>query len=124
MAWTNGTSLLTISNLTPGSYYFKLVANNGLDSPASNVSSLVTLSNSAHLAPAITSITVSERTVTINFTQESNGVVVVSYKYAYSTTIDGTYSFINSNLSWSNGETFLTVSNLFTGTYYFKIKHT
>ena len=121
LSWTNGATFLTISNLTPGDYYFKLVANNGLDSPALNVSSLVTLSNSAPLAPAITSITVSGRTATINFTQGSNGVVVASYKYAYSTTIGGTYSFINTNMSWTSPATFLTVSNLFTGTYYFKI---
>jgi hypothetical protein len=117
--WTSGTSL-SISNLNVGTYYFKIIANNGIDSAASSASSAVSVSNFAPVTPSISSVTVSQTNATINFTQSSNGSNTVnSYKYATSTNGTTYSSFVNSN--WTTGTSF-TVSNLTIGTtYYFKI---
>jgi len=69
----------------------------------------------------INSITVSQRTATINFTQSPVDNSITSYKYSYSTTgLFGTYtSYVTSN--WTSGTSF-TVPDLTIGTtYHFKV---
>ena len=115
---------VTISGLTIGTRYnFILKANNGIDSAESIASNQVTVANFAPAAPTITNVVVSGRTATINFTPGNpNGSLAISgYKYAYSTTVDGSYSFSNSN--WTSGSQ-ITVSNLPTGPSYFKLQAT
>jgi hypothetical protein len=121
--WITGTTRFDVSGLTPGStYYFKIIANNGIDSSASTVSSALSIPDTPPLSPTISSVTLSQNIATINFTQSSNSSnAVTSYKYAFSTTgATGTYgSYLPSN--WTTGTSF-TVSGLTVGsTYYFKI---
>jgi hypothetical protein len=124
LSWTNGTTTLTISKLLPGSYYFKLIGNNGLNSPESVASNLVTINNFAPPAPYISSVTIKDNTATINFTQDTNGSLsVASYSYALSTNNGNTFSsFRTTDLSWTTGSTSLNINKLINGSsYQFKI---
>ena len=113
---------VTVSGLTNGStYYFKLIANNGIPSAESSESNSVFV-NFAPAAPTGLTSTISETTATINFDQPTNGSANVS-SYTYATSSDNvTYSsFVNTNLTKVSA-TQVTVSGLTLGsTYYFKL---
>lgn len=119
--WTSGSSFTFTGDLVIGfRYNFILIANNGIDSAQSDASNQVTIQNFAPSRPTISSVSVSGRTATINFTPGvPNGSSIVSgYKYAVRTN-GGTYGeFTNSN--WISGSQ-ITVSNLLTGFYNFKL---
>ena len=119
--WTSGSSFTFTGDLVIGfRYNFILIANNGIDSAESDASNQVTIQNFAPSRPTISSVSVSGRTATINFTPGvPNGSSIVSgYKYAVRTNGGAYGEFTNSN--WISGSQ-ITVSNLITGFYNFKL---
>ena len=120
--WTSGTSVV-IPNLNSGPYYFKLMANNGINSVESNTSDLVTVANYAPAIPTNISASVFKRTATVTFTPGvSNGSnTITRYDYAVSTNGGAYGSFTTSN--WLSGKDSFTVSGLIVGNNYsFKLK--
>jgi hypothetical protein len=110
--WTTGTSF-TIPNLTVGAtYYFKIIAYNGLDSNPSSASSSITIPNFPPSAPIILSGYGIDSTAIINFTPGTNNGSAAITNYAYSTDSVITQNSVFTLLPISSNTSPLTISGL------------
>jgi hypothetical protein len=90
---------VTISGLTLGStYYFKLIANNGYESDASDASNSLVV-NLPPDAPVITNVSYNQGSLNVYFTQTNNGLGTPITGYSYS--VDNGVSFTSTNVTTS-----------------------
>jgi hypothetical protein len=90
---------VTISRLTLGStYYFKLIANNGYESDASDASNSLVV-NLPPDAPVITNVSYNQGSLNVYFTQTNNGLGTPITGYSYS--VDNGVSFTSTNVTTS-----------------------
>jgi len=116
--WTTGTSF-TIPNLTLGStYYFKIIAYNGIDSNPSSASSGITVLNFAPSTPTILSAYGIDSAAVINFTPGTNNGSAAITNYAYSTDSVITQNSVFTLLPISSNTSPLTISGLINNQIY------
>jgi hypothetical protein len=90
--WTSGTNFTVTGLYSDLTYYFKIIANNGTDSNASNASDGVIISIYGPNAPTITRITSHNQKATINFTQTPSNSNIINYVYSYKTNNSSTFT--------------------------------